>query len=212
MDLVVQRIKSFECREWLLRKHYARRVPSISYAFGLYDENVLRGVLTIGKPASPFLCVGICGEQHADFVFELNRLVVEDGLPKNALSFFVGRSLRLINDSMILVSYADTAYGHHGYIYQATNWIYTGKTKPMKDRQIIGSVTHARHNNTYEQEGEWEVVERSIKHRYVYFLGKSKKAFRNALRYQPQPYPKGDNHRYDASYRPVTQPLLGMDL
>lgn len=36
LNLHVKPIKSFECREWLLNKHYAKRMPSISYAFGLY--------------------------------------------------------------------------------------------------------------------------------------------------------------------------------
>ena len=32
----VQKIKNQECKEWFLHKHYAKRIPSISYAFGLY--------------------------------------------------------------------------------------------------------------------------------------------------------------------------------
>jgi hypothetical protein len=114
--------------EWLLNKHYAKRIPSISYSFGLYDGNILIGVLTIGKPASPNLCNSICGNQFSNFVYELNRLCVNDGLPKNILSYFVSKSLKLIKDKMILVSYADLEQGHNGYIYQATNWLYTGKS------------------------------------------------------------------------------------
>lgn len=183
-------------------------MPSISYAFGLYDDRTLVGVLTIGKPASPFICMGVCGKEYSDFVYELNRLCVNEQLEKNVLSYFVGNAFKLIQDNVIIVSYADTAYGHHGYIYQATNWVYTGQTKPMRDKQIIGNGTHARHNNVYEQEGEWEWVDRSIKHRYVYFIGKRAKEFRNALKYNIEAYPKGDNTRYDASYQPATQNLL----
>ena len=67
-------IKSEEASPWILQKHYAKRLPSISYAFGLFDGNVLVGVVTYGMPASPFLCVGVCGEQHRNIVLELNRL------------------------------------------------------------------------------------------------------------------------------------------
>lgn len=210
LNLHVKPIKSFECREWLLNKHYAKRMPSISYAFGLYDGKHLVGVLTVGKPASPSLCVGVCGEAYSDFVFELNRLVINEGLPKNSLSFFVAKSLRLIKDSMILVSYADTAQGHHGYIYQATNWIYTGATTERTDIGLEDG-SHSRH---YDKSLDAKTYRkfRSSKHRYVYFLGKSKKAFKLALRYPVLPYPKGQNQRYNASYTPATQQLLGLEL
>ena len=66
-----------------MHKHYAKRIPSISFAFGLYNqENILQGVCTIGKPPSPSLCDGICGKENSEYVFELNRLCVNDGLPK----------------------------------------------------------------------------------------------------------------------------------
>ena len=95
------------------------------------------GICTIGKPPSPSLCIGICGESESQYVYELNRLVVNDGLPKNSLSYFVSRVLQLLPQT-ILVSYADTSQNHHGYIYQATNWIYTGLTqKRGKDKQWI---------------------------------------------------------------------------
>jgi hypothetical protein len=33
----------------------------------------------------------------------------------------------------IVVSYADTAMGHIGYIYQASNFLFTGTTKERTD-------------------------------------------------------------------------------
>ena len=52
----VKSIQKYLCKEWLLHKHYAKRIPSISYAFGLFDTDLI-GILTIGKPASNFLSV-----------------------------------------------------------------------------------------------------------------------------------------------------------
>ena len=54
-------IKPSETYEWLLYKHYARRIPSISYAFGLYYNSELIGICTFGSPPSNSLCIGICG-------------------------------------------------------------------------------------------------------------------------------------------------------
>lgn len=200
----VQAIKKHECKEWLLVKHYAHRLPSISYAYGLYDETSLVGVLTIGKPASNSICIGACGREYAEFVYELNRLCVVENLEKNVLSFFVGQAFRLIQDDLIIVSYADTAFGHHGYIYQATNWVYTGLSAKRTDAKGDEN-QHSRH---VKCDGLKERVERSRKHRYFYFVGRRAKEFKSLLIYPVEPYPKGDNARYDASYEPITQNVL----
>ena len=51
---------------------------------------------------------------------------------------------------------------------------------------------------------------RSSKHRYIYFIGNKtqKKNMLKNLKYEIQPYPKGENKRYDASYKPTTQSKL----
>lgn len=187
----VHPISSEQCKPWLLGRHYARRMCSISYAFGLYEDGKMKGVCTFGKPASPWLCLGVCGPDHSESVFELNRLCVSDQTP-NILSWFVAECLRQL-PPMIVVSYADTAQGHTGYIYQATNWIYTGLSAKRKDRIDSNQPNkHSRHCQV------GELQERSRKHRYLYFVGSKtqRKRWRKALRYTVEPYPKGDNSRY----------------
>ena len=78
----VEKISYEETKDLILGKHYAQRMPSISYSYGLKKCGDIVGVLTLGKPVSHWLCVGICGEDHSDKVFELNRLIVEDDLEK----------------------------------------------------------------------------------------------------------------------------------
>jgi len=193
-----------EAIKFLLPRHYSGRKPSISYSFGYYEEDVLKAVCTFGKPASNSLCVGVCGKQYSSSVYELNRLCVNDGLPKNTLSFFVSKVLKKL-PSLIIVSYADKGQNHNGYIYQATNWIYTGASKERTD---IGSEdgTHSRHydkNIDYKKNRKF----RSSKHRYVNFTGskKQRKNFFKSLKYKIYNYPKGKNKRYDATYTPNTQ-------
>lgn len=194
-SLLVYRIEPELCRPWILERHYAKRLCSISYAFGLYEERHLVGVCTFGKPASPFLCVGVCGEENSQYVYELNRLVVDSNRGKNELSFFVASCLRSL-PPLIVVSYADTAQGHQGYIYQATNWIYTGSTTPRTDI----ATDEGKHSRHYDKRQDYSAnrKERSVKHRYVYFTGSKaqRKHWRQALKYEPQPYPKGENRRY----------------
>jgi len=202
---VVKSIEANQSYDWLLNKHYAKRIPSISYSFGLFTENILVGILTIGKPASPQLCNGVCGNDFSKYVYELNRLCVNDNLEKNVLSYFVSSSLKLIKNDIILVSYADTDMNHSGYIYQATNWLYTGATKERTDIGFEDG-SHSRH---YDKNIDYTIRKhRSSKHRYIYFIGRLKKTFIKNLKYKICIYPKGINQKYDSSYNPTIQTIL----
>jgi len=174
-------------KNWILNIHYAKRMPSISFAYGLYHYDEMVGMVSYGTPASPSLCKGICGEEHKHNVIELNRLVLKDNLPNQA-SFLVSRSLKLLPKPRVVVSYADTAQDHAGIIYQACNFLFTGTTKARTD--IAGKDgRHSRHHLGDRQNR----INRSAKHRYVYFIGskKDKKTLRNALRYTIEDnYPK----------------------
>jgi hypothetical protein len=207
----VKSIDTFLTKEWLLKKHYAKRMCSISYSFGLFDlENVLIGVCTFGSPPSRALCVGVCGIENASKVLELNRLCVNDGLERNTLSYFVSSCLNMLPKGFIIVSYADTSQGHNGYIYQATNWIYTGLSAKRTERYDINNPN--RHSKSVTENkntiySELAVRERPQKHRYIYFTGSKtqKKHFKKQLNYKIEAYPKGENKRYDSSYKPTIQ-------
>jgi len=201
--MMVLPIKNEETYPWLLQKHYAKRIPQIMYAFGLYEQNNLIGVVTYGIPASPALCVGVCGKEWADKVLELNRLCLQDN-SKNQSSFLVSNSIKLLPKPTIVVSYADTAQGHIGYVYQATNFLFTGTTKERTDMGGRDG-KHSRHSKDPSIR-----VFRSAKHRYIYFHGTKpqKKLLRSLLKYDVEPYPKGDSKKYDSGSRVQTQSLL----
>jgi hypothetical protein len=197
-------IKTFEAEPWIMKKHYARRMPSISYAFGLYENGELIGICTYGMPASPFLCIGVCGKENKNIVIELNRLCVESS-NKNAASILVGRSLQMLPKPLVVVSYADTAQNHVGYVYQATNFFFTGTTKERTDMAGKDG-QHSRHNDG----DSTNRVDRSAKHRYVFFVGtkNQKKKLLQQLMYSILPYPKGDTQKYDATAKIAKQSLL----
>ena len=66
--MTVKSIENYETKEWLLKKHYAKRMCSISFAFGLYVDNVLSGVITFGMPPSSTLSESICGKEYKNYV------------------------------------------------------------------------------------------------------------------------------------------------
>lgn len=106
--------------------HYLHRKPPISYAYGLYHNNDLTGVITFGIPASRHLQKSAC-PTIPNNVIELNRLWTDDALPTNTESWFVSRALKRL-PAYIVVSYADTFHGHYGYLYRALNFRYAGWT------------------------------------------------------------------------------------
>jgi len=215
----VQKIPGKSTHEWLKKKHYAKRVPSISFAYGLFDrKKKLQGVITFGRPIAHTLIQKTFGGEYQDTFMELNRLVVNEGLGKNVLSYFVSQSLKSLPKPMAVVSYADTSQSHHGYIYQATNWFYSGLSSPRKDMYIRG-MEHkhgasildslgrgvkdrtAKIRKMYGDKAYYK--ERPRKHRYFFFLGDKKevKNMKRKMIYEEEPYPKGENKRYDASHR-----------
>ena len=185
-----------EAWDFLKPRHYAGRKPQISKAFGWEISGELVAVCTFGKPASPSLCRGICGEENSKYVYELNRLCRIEEL-QEPLSAFVSACLRRLRaENWIIVSFSDTGMHHNGYIYQACNFLYTGCTKERTDKYTENG-KHARHYDN-DKQGKYRVV-RTAKHRYVYFATHSKalkKKWKNALNYPIQPYPKGENQNY----------------
>lgn len=190
---------------YLLDIHYAKRIPSISYAFGLFRDNLLVGVVTYGTPSSAALRKGVAGIENAHRVLELNRLCLLDNL-KNEASILVGNSLSMLPKGLFIVSYADSSQDHLGYVYQATNFIYTGLSAKRTDWKIEG-LEHL-HNATIvdqfrghpnraqavrEMYGDrFKLVDRPRKHRYIFITGtpKMKKALAKHLKYAVQSYPK----------------------
>ena len=186
-------IDNFQCKDWILNKNYAKRMPSISYAFGLFNENnILEGCCTYGRPVAHTLIKNTFNGEYMENFLELNRLVVNEGLPKNTLSYFVSSSLNMLPKPMVIVSYADTSQNHHGYIYQATNWYYSGLSEKFQDYMVKGyekmhsasildlvgrSDGENGHINKVQllklKFGEENVymVDSPKKHRYFYFLG-----------------------------------------
>ena len=181
---------------FLLPRHYSGRTPSISIAFGWFIDNELVAVCSFGKPASPSLCKGILGEEYALQVYELNRLCRIENLNEQLSSFVAACLRRLRQKNWIIVSYSDTDMHHNGFIYQASNFIYTGLTKERTDKYTEGN-KHSRH---YKNENQGTVRKiRSAKHRYVYFATfdkKLKKRWLENLLYPVMEYPKGCNANY----------------
>jgi hypothetical protein len=190
-------------------KHYSRRLGIFWEGFGLYKDDVLIGVCCFGQPSAAIQKYAF---KNRDFrLYELTRLVVDSG-HKNAASFLISQSFKLLSAKpCAIVSYADSAHGHSGVVYQATNWMYTGSTLSHDKLYVVDGVpTHPitlRDKLGITNPAQWAIqngIERispKPKHRYFYFLGnkKEQKIMKSALAYsQISDYPKSEKTLYDA--------------
>jgi hypothetical protein len=220
MNLAVEPIPPNLARPWLLERHYAKRIPLLSFIYGLWIDHELQGVCTFGPPPRQFNDgYGLFAKQLVMPTYELNRLVVGDDMPPNTLSRFVAGALAQLPRPMAVVSYADPNHGHHGFIYQATNWLYLGPTAPTpKFMDPDGKSIHRRTvvelfgTSALDAIPDWvQLGEQVGKHRYLKLLGSKtdRRRMMTHLAYEILPYPKGDNDRYLAA--PVAN-QLALDL
>lgn len=201
----VKAVTRDECAPFILGIHYAKRWPSITFRYGLFNNGELVGVITYGTPPSAPLKVGIAGVEYAQDVLELNRLCLKYNIPNEA-SMLVSASLKLLPKDKIIISFADTEQGHVGTVYQACNFTYHGLSAIRTNWKVKGK--EHLHGQTVADEfrgvpnraaamrakyGDAFYLEvRPRKHRYIYLTGskKYKKLAMKAIKYKQEAYPK----------------------
>ena len=204
MSYLVKKITRKDCEPFILGIHYAKRWPSISYAFGLFKDGELVGCVTYGTPPSAPLKRGLAGDDYKHQVLELNRLCLKDNL-KNEASKLVGASLKMIGGDWLIVSFADTEQGHKGKVYQACNFTYHGLSAKRTDWKVKGK--EHLHGQTIADEfrgtknraqamrdkygDDFYLQPRPRKHRYIYVIGNKrfKRDIKRKIKYKQEQYP-----------------------
>ncbi len=199
-DMVVGPASKNDLDEFCRRWHYMNRGGSVRSIFGLWDENTLVGCVAYNLPTME-TCASVFGKDRWHTVFHMSRLVCAENAPRNSESKLIGASLKLLKDARpdlkCVVTYAAQSAGHVGYVYQATNALYTGtggEKYSYLDEQ--GDVRSTKQGNRVSLAGAeakgWRRVSNLPKHRYIYLLGtKTEKAeSRKLLLLEVQPYPK----------------------
>ena len=147
MTKFVRAVESKTASALVIEHHYLHRRPPISHAYALHCDGEIVGVVTFGTPPSRHLQKSACPSDPAK-VIELNRLWVSDSMPRNTESWFVSRAIAM-RPPHIVVSYADTAHGHSGYVYRALNFNYAGwsdmeRRTPRYDYLPADPTAHSR--------------------------------------------------------------------
>ena len=168
--------------------HYSRGGSNTAvYTHGLFrrGDEKCQGVAW-WLPPTRVACESV-NRAHWQKVLSLTRMVVLPGVPKNACSFLLARSVKLIKKDgrfVSLVTYADESQGHSGNVYRAANWEYVGRTGPYprwvdaSGKQVAPKATVNRTKREMEALGHSKVGS-FYKHKFVLHLPKNQqKAFR----------------------------------
>lgn len=166
-------------QEMVTRLHYAKGGSNTAvYVHGLFDEfsDKPYGVAWWLPPTR--VAAESVNRKEWQKVLSLTRFVLEPGLPTNAASFLLAKSIKLIRKDarfVSLVTYADFSQGHTGTIYKASNWIYVGVTskyprwKNVDGLQVSPKSTKNRTKSEMEKLGYVKVGSFS-KHKFVIHL------------------------------------------
>lgn len=185
--------------------HYSKTVPTGKLVgFGVWEDEKFKGVVLFGRGVgnAQIERYGIHLTQGAELVRVALR---EHDAPVTKIVSISIKLLKKKNPGLkILVSYADSRQGHLGIIYQAGNWVYTGKAKTTPDYLYKGKYYHVRSMNRMIKNGKFDrafvnsLPTRSggERLRYLYPLTKDMRQLVEGLR---QPYPKRDEHESNAS-------------
>lgn len=108
-------------------------------------------------------------------VLSLSRLALEPGLPTNAASYTLSRSMQKLDRERwpLLVTYADTWQGHTGKIYLATGWEYDGLTEPEAVYTLNGQMISrksGKRSKTHSEMLELGAIHHGnfAKHRFIH--------------------------------------------
>lgn len=185
--------------------HYSRKMPSaVRHCFALRESGGLFG--DTGQPVAAAIFGNPCNRNWNQAAVELLRLVRRDDC-KSSLSELVNWSLRWLRANTttpFALSYADSAEGHHGGIYQASNWIYVDERTEACPAFLLpdGTKKHSRQVNrelgsrsieyVARLRPDWLPVEGKPKHLYIFPLRQKWATIARKHGWQAKPYPKPD--------------------
>lgn len=173
------------CEEW----HYAKCIPwGRKVQLGVWEDDVFKGVVVFSRGASPWL--GHDWDLDNFEICELTRVALREH--ETPVSRIVSIALRILKKTSpglrLVVSFADPARDHVGAIYQAGNWVYTGKSNDVVEHLVDGVWHHTR-GFYHVQKGRDDIEHRVMpgKYRYVYPLDDE---MRLLVELRRLPYPK----------------------
>lgn len=188
IDWATHEAAKFAVEKW----HYSRCIPKSKLAkFGVWEDGKYIGAVIYGVGATADLVkrYGLEPIQGCELV----RVALTSH--KTEVSRIVAITLKLLKAKFsglrLVVSFADPAQGHHGGVYQAGGWLFTGGSAISDEYIYLGKQWQGRafrHKfKGMENHPSVQKVKGTSKHRYLMPLDS---AMREQIAPLAKPYPK----------------------
>lgn len=185
IDWATHEAAKFACTKW----HYSECMPAGKIVkIGVWEDGKFIGVVLFSRGANNNL--GSPYQLDQTQVCELTRIAMTRH--KTAVSRVMSIAMKFLQKNSpglrLIVSYADPLQGHHGGVYQAGGWVYTGASQAQCEVMYNGKVMHKRTANALF--GTIKGMEKSPvmwKHKYLMPLDS---AMRAKIAPLAKPYPK----------------------
>ena len=173
------------CHHW----HYSKCIPAGKLVkVGAWEKDKFLGVVLFGRGANHNM--GKAFSVGQDQCVELVRIALrEHDNPVSRISSLAIKFLKKANPGIrLVVSYADPDAGHHGGIYQAGNWLYTGESASAIKVWYKGRWAHKKTvDDAKVDQSRLKKKKVPGKHRYLMPLDAEMKA---SILHLAKPYPK----------------------
>lgn len=197
IDWATHEATAYACKTW----HYSKSVPVPPLVkIGAWENGVFIGAVIFSRGANNNLLkpFGLAQTEGC----ELTRIALNKHItPVSQIASVAMKFLKQHNPGMrLIISFADPSEGHHGGIYQAGNWIYTGRQPSTVE--YLAPDGKQWHGRMVSKDGRIKVqgvyrqcwrldqctpVEKPGKHRYIMPLDKK---MRKQILPLSKPYPK----------------------
>lgn len=132
-DFAVKEIDRNIANAIIIKNHYSHKIYNATYIhLGVYYSNNLLGVLQYGYAMNPASQASVVADTKIDEYLELNRMWLDDILPRNSESRAISYSIKYIKKKYLgkikwIQSFADERCGRFGVVYQACSFRYYGE-------------------------------------------------------------------------------------
>ena len=180
---IVKEISKEEALCMVQKYHYSNTLPKLNKHFlGFFLNGDLVGVITLGWGTRPLHTIKkLFPSLETKDYFEIGRMCMTEEMPRNSESQMLSACIKYVKknykDIKVIFTWADGMLGKCGYVYQASNFIYTGYVGGefyLKD----GIKIHVRSMkqllcDDYKTDKRLTVrptIEQMKQYRYIYFV------------------------------------------
>ena len=185
-EIIVKVIPPKIANEFVKKHHYSGKVvPNSQLHFGAFLDGNLHGVMSYGPSMDKSKLITLVKETKWNEFIELNRMAFDDYLPRNAESFCIAQSIKLIKKNAPhikwIVSFADGCSCGDGTIYRASNFVLTSIKKNTtikvdeKGNKVADMTFSAHKPSEMKMFREKYKPLEGFMLRYIYFIDKKSK-------------------------------------